>query len=282
MGFILMEQMDKKNQLQKDIEALKNLGIDIFDEKYNPKPQNERDMETISNGQKNEYVDVEHFIYKGKRIDPENYGIFDDCKEMKSDDAFCYYACDIYGTPKLYYSENCNGHIGAADMALDDILKSFGYSIMSCYDYLDTEKLTRDLWSEAKERGRVFFKKYIVVGDDGHIPSCDYVSKVIEYMGGNPKNYSVLYNENNEVIEIPCDEFLKNNMGANIKIGRLYVPKEIKEFYDEVVGRRNVVNSKFPTNMTRAEYYWLTRQESRKIDKIIIETINELLRDEVL
>lgn len=33
--------MNKDNQLQKDIEALKKMGVDIFDEKYAPKTQME-------------------------------------------------------------------------------------------------------------------------------------------------------------------------------------------------------------------------------------------------
>jgi len=238
--------------------------------------------EVIRQNTTNEFVSVTKFHYKGKKIDDEHSNYLLGNEEMEYDDAFCYCPCDIYGTPKLYYSDNCNGHIGCADQSLDDILKSFGYSIYDCYDNLDIERLTRDLWAESKERGRVFFRKYIVVGEDGHMPSNEYVSKVIEYMGGSPKEYYVLYNENNKVIEIPCDVFLRKNMGTNIDVGRLYVPKEIKEFYDEVMGRRRVINKKFPSNITRAEYYWLTRQESRKINKIVIETINQYLKQNLI
>lgn len=133
-----------------------------------------------------------------------------------------------------------------------------------------------------EERGRVYFEKYIVVGEDGHIPSSEYVSKVIEYMGGSPKNYSVLYNESNTVKEISADLFLKSGISGKKKPTKLSVPKKLKEVYERVVNRRYAADRKFPTNMTRAEYYWLTRQENRKINKIVIETINQYLKQNLI
>ena len=46
--------------------------------------------------------------------------------------------------------------------------------------------IAEELWLDCiSEPGRVFYEKYIVVGFDGHIPSCAYVQGVIEYLGGN-------------------------------------------------------------------------------------------------
>jgi len=80
-------------------------------------------------------------------------------------------------------------------------------------------------------------------------------------MGGSPKDYSVLYNESNTVKEISADLFLKSGISGKKKPTKLSVPKKLKEVYERVVNRRYAADRKFPTNMTRAEYYWLTRQE---------------------
>lgn len=56
----------------------------------------------------------------------------------------------------------------------------------------DIHSIAEELWLNCiSEPGRVFYEKYIVVGFDGHIPSCEYVQGVIEYLGGNSSNYCV-------------------------------------------------------------------------------------------
>ena len=260
--------MNKDNQLQKDIEALKKIGIDIFDEKYSSMPK----IETTSDKPQkiNEFVSVSEFCYKGKKIYNAGDG-----------DSFAYLPCDIYGTPKLYYAD-C--HFSCAVQALDDIVNSFYGGRV--YDLINTDedyKITEELWINcSEERGRVFFKKYIVVGEDGHIPSSEYVTEVIKYMGGSPKDYSVLYNESQTVKEISADLFLSSGIKGENKPTKLHVPKKLKELYERVTNRRHAADRKFPSNMTRAEYYWLTRQESRKINKIVIETINQYLKQNLI
>lgn len=226
--------------------------------------------EVISQNLTNEFVSVSEFHYNGKELDFVGDG-----------DSFAYCPCDIYGTPKLYYAD-C--HFSCAVQALDDIVNSFnGECVYNLFDTDEDYEITEELWVNCcEERGRVFYKKYIVVGEDGHIPSSEYVSKVIEYMGGNPKDYSILYNENNTVKKISADLFLKNRINGKKKPTKLSVPKKLKEVYEKVVNRRYAADKKFPTNMTRAEYYWLTRQENRKINKIVIETINQYLKQNLI
>lgn len=226
--------------------------------------------EVISQNSTNEFVSVSEFHYNGKELDSVGDG-----------DSFAYCPCDIYGTPKLYYAD-C--HFSCAVQALDDIVDSFnGGCVYNLFDTDEDYEITEELWINCcEERGRVFYEKYIVVGEDGHIPSSEYVSKVIEYMGGSPKDYSILYNENNTVKEISADLFLKNKINGKKKPTKLSVPKKLKEIYEKVVNRRYAADKKFPTNMTRAEYYWLTRQENRKINKIVIEAINQYLKQNLI
>ena len=260
--------MNKDNQLQKDIEALKKTGIDISDKKYSSMPK----IETTSDKPQkiNEFVSVSEFCYKGKEL----YNVGDG-------DSFAYCPCNIYGTPKLYYG-GC--HFECACAAMEDIINSFnGGDSNDLFDDDELDNIAQEIWMDSEERGRVFFEKYIVVGDDGHIPSSEYISEVIKYLGGNPKDYSVLYNENKTVKEISAELFLSGGInGDSNKPTKMHVPKELEEAYIEVVGRRHAADRKFPSNMTRAEYYWLTRQENRKIDKIVIETINQYLKQNLI
>lgn len=225
--------------------------------------------EVINQNTTNEFVSVSEFKYKGKEL--YNVG---------GGDSFAYFPCDIYGTPKLYYGDS---HYSCAGSACEDILHSFGSCSYDWFNDYEYESIVEELWLDCcSERGRVYFEKYIVVGEDGHIPSSEYVSKVIEYMGGSPKDYSVLYNESNTVKEISADLFLKSGISGKKKPTKLSVPKKLKEVYERVVNRRYAADRKFPTNMTRAEYYWLTRQENRKINKILIETINQYLKQNLI
>lgn len=225
--------------------------------------------EVINQNTTNEFVSVSDFVYKGKEL--YNVG---------GGDSFAYFPCDIYGTPKLYYGD-C--HYSCAGSACEDILHSFGSCSYDWFNDYEFDSIVEELWLDCcSERGRVYFEKYIVVGEDGHIPSSEYVSKVIEYMGGSPKDYSVLYNESNTVKEISADLFLKSGISGKKKPTKLPVPKKLKEAYERVVNRRYAADKKFPSNMTRAEYYWLTRQESRKINKIVIETINQYLKQNLI
>ena len=225
--------------------------------------------EVINQNTTNEFVSVSEFKYKGKEL--HNVG---------GGDSFAYFPCDIYGTPKLYYGD-C--HYSCAGSACKDILHSFGNCSYDWFNDYEFDSIVEELWLDCcSERGRVYFEKYIVVGEDGHIPSSEYVSKVIEYMGGSPKDYSVLYNESNTVKEISADLFLKSGISGKKKPTKLSVPKKLKEVYERVVNRRYAADRKFPTNMTRAEYYWLTRQENRKINKIVIETINQYLKQNLI
>lgn len=225
--------------------------------------------EVINQNTTNEFVSVSEFKYKGKEL--YNVG---------GGDSFAYFPCDIYGTPKLYYGD-C--HYSCADSACEDILHSFGSCSYDWFNDYEFDSIVEELWLDCcSERGRVYFEKYIVVGEDGHIPSSEYVSKVIEYMGGSPKDYSVLYNESNTVKEISADLFLKSGISGKKKPTKLSVPKKLKEVYERVVNRRYAADRKFPTNMTRAEYYWLARQENRKINKIVIETINQYLKQNLI
>ena len=260
--------MNKEKQLQKDIEALKELGIDAFDEKYAPKTQIEA---TPYKAKKtNEFVSVSEFHYKGKSLDSVGCG-----------DSFAYFPCDIYGTPKLYYGDS---HYSCAGQAFDDILDSFNAG--SSYDWFDDNEFDSTIeeiwWNSSEERGRVFFGKYIVVGEDGHIPSREYVLGIIKYMGGSPNDYIILFNLDDEVKELPVSSFLASDMNTNNNPSELYVPDILKRIYNEVTNKRAAVDSKFPSNMTRAEYYWLTRQENRKIDKVVIETINQYLKQNLI
>lgn len=197
----------------------------------------------------NEFVSTMDFHYKGKNLSSVGDG-----------DSFCYLPCDIYGTPKLYYGD-C--HYYCASVAIDDIAASFGISnIMRIFDEYKIDSITEDLWLNCiSEPGRLFYGKYIVVGFDGHIPSCEYVKGVIEYMGGSPRDYYVLYNNGNSVEEINCADFLKSGLSKRQKPNILPVPEELKVFYDNIQSRQSIANKKFPQNMTRAEYYWYTRQE---------------------
>ena len=225
--------------------------------------------EVINQNTTNEFVSVSEFKYKGKEL--YNVG---------GGDSFAYFPCDIYGTPKLYYGD-C--HYSCAGSACEDILHSFGNCSYDWFNDYEFDSIVEELWLDCcSERGRVYFEKYIVVGEDGHIPSSEYVSKVIEYMGGSPKDYSVLYNESNTVKEISADLFLKSGISGKKKPTKLSVPIKLKEVYERVVNRRYAADRKFPTNMTRAEYYWLTRQENRKINKIVIETINQYLKQNLI
>lgn len=255
--------MNKDSQLQKDIERLKKMGVDVFDEKYAPKTQME--VTPYKQRETKEYVNVCNFVYKGKK--KENIG---------DGDSFAYFPCDIYGTPKLYYAD-C--HFSCASKAFDDILDSFNAG--SSYDWLNDHEFDstlEELWLNCiSEPGRVFYEKYIVVGFDGHIPSREYVLGIIKYMGGSPNDYTILFNCSDEVKELPVSSFLSSNMNTDIKPSKLPVPDILKRIYDEVTNKRAAVDKKFPSNMTRAEYYYHTRQESRLIDKIIVEVINRHL-----
>jgi len=255
--------MNKDSQLQRDIEGLKKMGIDVFDEKYAPKAQME--VTPDKQGETKEYVNVCNFVYKGKKIE-----------DIGDGDSFAYFPCDIYGTPKLYYGDS---HFSCAGQAFDDILDSFNAG--SSYYWLNDHEFDSTIeeiwWNSSEERGRVFFGKYIVVGEDGHIPSREYVLGVIKYMGGSPNDYTILFNWGDEVKELPVSSFLSSNMNTGIKPSELPVPDIIKRIYDEVTNKRAAVDKKFPSNMTRAEYYYHTRQESRLIDKIIVEVINSHL-----
>ena len=213
-----------------------------------------------------EYVSVTDFNYDGKEL-----------SDVGDGDSFCYLPCDIYGTPKLYYAD-C--HFSCALQSLEDIIHSFyNGNISDLIDENDINNIAEELWLDCiSEPGRVFYKKYIVVGFDGHIPSCEYVQGVIDYLGGNPSNYCVAYNDGDSVKEIPCNYFLAQGINGKEKPTIMKVPREVKLIYDNMHAKRDAVDKKFPSNMTRAEYYWLTRQESRKINKIVIETINQYLK----
>lgn len=210
-----------------------------------------------------EFVNTCNFIYKGYKME-----------NVLDGDSFAYCPCDIYGTPRLYYGD-C--HYSCAGQAFDDILKSFNAGdIYNWFNDSEIDSITEDIWLSCEGRGRLFLGKYLAV-DDGNIPSKEYVSNVLEYMGGNASRYSVVFNEGGRVIEIPFDEFLSRSGDFGEKVGRLEVPEGIKMVYDELNSRRAIVDKKFPQNMTRAEYYHYTRQESRLIDKIIVEVINKHL-----
>lgn len=217
-----------------------------------------------------EYVSVTDFNYDGKEL----YSVGDG-------DSFCYLPCDIYGTPKLYYAD-C--HFSCALQSLEDIIHSFYKgNIVDLIDEDDIHNIAEELWLDCiSEPGRVFYKKYIVVGFDGHIPSCEYVQDVIEYLGGNPSNYCVAYNDGDSVKEIPCNYFLAQGINGKEKPTIMKVPREVKLIYDNIHGKRNAVDRKFPMNMTRAEYYWLTRQENKSYDKVIIEVINQYLKQNLI
>ena len=202
-----------------------------------------------------EFVGTMDFCYKGKSLYSVGCG-----------DSFCYLPCDIYGTPKMYYGDS---HFSCADQALEDIIHSFyGGSINNILNDDEINSITESLWIECiKEPGRMFFKKYIVVGFNGHIPSCDYIKDVMECIGGNPKDYSVVYNKNHSVKEINCYDFINGNMSDKQKPNKLKVPEELKKLYDNMQGRQSVINNKFPKNMTRAEYYSYMRQEGKRNKK---------------
>ena len=177
--------------------------------------------EVINQNTTNEFVSVSEFKYKGKEL--YNVG---------GGDSFAYFPCDIYGTPKLYYGD-C--HYSCAGSACEDILHSFGNCSYDWFNDYEFDSIVEELWLDCcSERGRVYFEKYIVVGEDGHIPSSEYVSKVIEYMGGSPKDYSVLYNESNTVKEISADLFLKSGISGKKKPTKLSVPKKLKEVYEKI------------------------------------------------
>ena len=218
-----------------------------------------------------EYVSVTDFNYNGKEL----YDVGDG-------DSFCYLPCDIYGTPKLYYAD-C--HFSCALQSLEDIIYSFYKgNIENLIDEDDIHSIAEELWLNCiSEPGRVFYKKYIVVGFDGHIPSCEYVQGVIEYLGGNSSNYCVAYNDGDSVKEIPCNFFLAQGINRKDKPTIMEVPRELKMIYDKMHTKRDAVDRKFPMNMTRAEYYWLTRQENKKsYDKVIIEVINQYLKQNLV
>jgi len=212
-----------------------------------------------------EYVNISDFVYKGEEL----YNIGDG-------DSFCYAPCDIYGTPKLYYADS---HFECSLQALDDIIHSFYKgeieNLMSEEDIYDT---AQEIWSSyIREPGRVFLGKYIVTGFDGHVPSTEYVQGVLDYLGGKPEHYSVTFNRNDTVKEIPANVFLQKKHKEKKIPTKLTVPNKLKEIYDEITNARHSVDKKFPKNMVRAKYYYLTRQENKKYNKIIIETINQYL-----
>lgn len=204
-----------------------------------------------------EFVGTMDFNYKGKSLEGVGCG-----------DSFCYLPCDIYGTPKMYYGDS---HFSCADQALEDIVHSFyGGSISNVLDDDEINKITTLLWIKCiNEPGRMFYNKYIAVGFDGHIPSCDYIKDVMECIGGNPKKYYVVYNDNHSVKEINCYDFINGNMSSKQKPNKLKVPEQLKKLYDNMQGEKDVANSKFPKNMSRAEYYWHMRQEGKETKNII-------------
>ena len=221
-------------------------------------------IEHLINEEK-EYVSITDFNYAGKKLHSVGDG-----------DSFCYLPCDIYGTPKLYYGD-C--HFSCALESLDDIVHSFyGGDVENLLSDSEINDIGEELWLNCiSEPGRVFFEKYIVAGFDGHIPSCEYVQGIIECMGGNPSNYYVVYNSGGSVKEIPCDYFLTKGVNGKEKPTVMSVPNRLKTIYDKISMRRDAANEKFPKNMTRAEYYFLTRQENKSYDKVIIEVINRYL-----
>lgn len=196
-----------------------------------------------------EFVTVNDFVYKGVNLTCVGDG-----------DSFCYCPCDIYGTPKMYYSD-C--HRNCADEAAEDILNSFGGNLGISDDENLWQDIVSDLWIGSCGRGRVFFDKYIVVGDNGHIPNKEYIDGVISYLGGTYDDYVVLYNKpTGGVGEISCRDAFK--VGRNDRPNKMSVPDYLIKMYDELNGRRDSINKRFPTNMTRAQYYSLIRQENKR------------------
>lgn len=192
-----------------------------------------------------EHVSAFNFHYKGESLDFVDRGV-----------SFAYCPCDIKGTPKFYYGVH---HLGCASQAFYDILNSFNAGNSNKWFSTNVDKLLtkREIWEHSKERGRLFFDKYLAVDHDGHIPSNDYVKNVLKSLNGNPKDYAVVFNSGNRVVEIPFYEFLDKNMGNDRNVGNIEVPKRLKDIYDEVSARRSVVNdNKFPNNMTKAEFNW--------------------------
>lgn len=229
-----------------------------------------------------EFVSISDFVYKDYEI--HNVG---------DGDSFCYCPCDIYGTPKLYYAD-C--HFACAGDALQDILDSFhGGDANDVFNDDEWNNIVQDIWLDCiSEPGRVFFGKYIVVGFDGHIPNREYVDGVILYLGGSYKDYAILYNEGGRVHELSCDNVINGTKNKPIKLG---VPNEIIRLYDMKMSKMNMVNRKFPTNMTKAEYYSLIKQENKQnknmdkkfirltesdLHRIVRKSVNKILKETVL
>ena len=212
-----------------------------------------------------EFVDVNNFIYKGKCL-----------TDVGDGDSFCYCPCNVFGTPKMYYGD-C--HFMCADDALSDILDSLHINIDDYFDDDDFNSLTESLWMNSVGRGRLYYGKYLVV-DEGIIPDKEYVDAVISYLGGTYSDYVILYNKNGRVCELRCDEDFTGKCFTN---RRLKVPSELIRIYDMQHSKRDIVNKRFPTNMTRAQYYSLIRQENfeRNLHKIIIESINKFLNGNI-
>lgn len=221
-----------------------------------------------------EFVSVNDFCYNGVN------------EEAGDGDSFCYCPCDIYGTPKLYYAD-C--HYGCAAEALSDILESFNQNDIFNED--EWCAIVGELWQDSSGRGRVFYEKYIVVGDDGHIPNKEYVDGVISYLGGTYDDYVILYNQDGEVHELPCNELVN---GVNDKPSKMEIPQKVMELYNKKNSMGSSANNRFPKNMTKAEYYSLIRQENRNMDRKIIRlteadlhnivkaTVNRILKEDVL
>ena len=224
-----------------------------------------------------EFVSVSDFVYNGYEL----YNVGDG-------DSFCYCPCNIYGTPKLYYAD-C--HFSCAGDALQDILDSFhGGDANNVFSDDEWNDIVQDIWLNCiSEPGRVYYGKYIVVGFDGHIPDKEYVDGVISYLGGSYNDYVILYNEGGKVHELGCDSC----MNGNGKPTKLSVPNEVIQLYNIKTSRMDTVNRKFPTNMTRAEYYSLIRQENTNriimkqrirltesdLHRIVKESVNKVLKE---
>ena len=215
-----------------------------------------------------EFVSVDEFYYDGKEC------------SIGDGDSFCYCPCDIYGTPKLFYGE---AHYECAVSALYEIMESFNAEAFD-EDYLTDDEwngVVQELWTNANGRGRVVDGKYIIVGEDGHIPTKEYVNDIISYLGGTIDDYVILYNQDGKVHTLKCSE---NFEGQNDKPSKMDIPYEITHIYKMVKSKRASVDKKFPTNMTRAEYYSLLRQEgvANKTKTIIRETIENFLKKNIV